>query len=92
MMQRGLVLVMAAVTVSVGSATYADESLKEHPLVKSNINLLETWVEPQLAYQGIPGMSIAIAQDQDILYLGGFGEANFAGEGLVLGCIDSEAE
>ena len=80
MMQKALVLVMVAVAVSAGSTADADESLKEHPLVKSNINLLETWVESQMAYKGIPGMSIAIVHDQDILYLRGLGDAEVSSE------------
>ena len=74
-MQKTLFLVMAAVVVFANSVAHADESLKEHPVVKSNINLLEAWVKSQMAYKGIPGMSIAIVHDQDILYLRGFGHA-----------------
>lgn len=72
-MRKFLFIVILA--VSVCSTAHSDEPLKDHPLVKSNINLLDTWVKSQMAYKGIPGMSIAIVHDQDILYLRGLGDA-----------------
>jgi CubicO group peptidase (beta-lactamase class C family) len=53
-------------------------SLATHPRVQSNIALLEAWIEAQMAYKGLPGMSIAIVHDQEIVYTRGFGYADIA--------------
>jgi len=37
------------------------------------VNLLETWIESVIDYDRIPGMSIAIIHDQEIVYANGFG-------------------
>ncbi len=71
------------VTVVVVFANYsarAEECLEQHPLVRSNIELLDTWVESQLAYKGIPGMCVAIVHDQKVIYSRGFGYANIMGK------------
>ena len=72
-----MLAVSVAVSVAVSAQTSrAETPLKDHPLVRSNIKLLEAWVESRMAYQGIPGMAIAIVHDQDLLYLRGFGQAD----------------
>jgi len=54
----------------------ADEQLGQHPRVKSNIALLEAWIESQMAYKGLPGLCVAIVHDQDVIYQRGFGYAD----------------
>jgi len=51
-------------------------SIAEHPEVLSNIKLLETWIESQMAYKGWPGMSIGIVYDQTLIWAKGFGYAD----------------
>jgi CubicO group peptidase (beta-lactamase class C family) len=50
--------------------------LAEHEEVASAIRLLEAWIESQVAYRGLPGMSVAIVHDQDIIWAKGFGFAD----------------
>ena len=47
-----------------------------HPAVAGNINLLGAWIESRMAYSGVPGLSIAVVADQQILWQCGFGHAN----------------
>ena len=52
------------------------QSLKDDPRVASALKLIEVWVEAQLAYEDIPGMSIGIVHDQDLVWSRGFGYAD----------------
>jgi D-alanyl-D-alanine carboxypeptidase len=47
--------------------------LAEHPEVASSIRLLAAWIESQMAYRGLPGMSIGIVFDQTRMWSRGFG-------------------
>ncbi len=47
-----------------------------HPEVASGIRLLEAWLESQLAYRGLPGLSIGIVHDQELVWARGFGFAD----------------
>ena len=53
-----------------------DVSVNDHPRVQEALNLLEIWVDAQQAYEDIPGISMAVVYDQDILWSRGFGYAN----------------
>ncbi|MBN1316416.1 MAG: beta-lactamase family protein, partial [Anaerolineales bacterium] len=57
-------------------------SKRNHALVasNSNVDLLSAWIEGQIAYSGLPGMSIGIVQDQTLLWARGFGYANVGGQ------------
>lgn len=50
--------------------------LAEHEEVASAIRLLEAWIETNMAYRGLPGLSIAIVHDQDLVWARGFGYAD----------------
>jgi CubicO group peptidase (beta-lactamase class C family) len=43
--------------------------------VRSATGLLSAWIESQLAYSGLPGLSIGIVHEQDVLWSAGFGRA-----------------
>ena len=51
-------------------------TLLEHHDVRSQIDLLAAWIESQRAYRGWPGLSIAIVDDQDVVWARGFGTAD----------------
>ncbi len=57
-----------------------DIELIKHPDVASNIALIEIWLEANMAYQGLPGISIGIVHDQELIYAKGFGFADVATE------------
>src|SRR5262245_29690720 len=51
-------------------------TLAQHPEVQSAIRLLEAWIDSQMAYRGLPGMSLGIVHDQDLIWSRGFGFAD----------------
>jgi D-alanyl-D-alanine carboxypeptidase len=53
-------------------------SIRSHPEVISAIRLLEAWIDSQMAYRGLPGMSIGVVYDQDLIWSRGFGYADRA--------------
>ncbi len=42
----------------------------------SSIDLLSAWIESQMAYKGLPGLSIGIIYDQELVWSKGFGFAD----------------
>jgi CubicO group peptidase (beta-lactamase class C family) len=53
-------------------------SLAKDPRVVSAVELARTWLEGQRAYARIPGISAEIVHDQEVLWKGGFGQADVA--------------
>ncbi len=51
-------------------------ALLDHQEVRSGLDLLSAWVEGQMAYRGLPGMSVAVVHDQDLVWARGFGWAD----------------
>jgi D-alanyl-D-alanine carboxypeptidase len=41
--------------------------------VRSGLGLLSAWIESQMAYSGLPGLSIGIVHDQALVWAAGFG-------------------
>lgn len=52
------------------------QSQADDPRVASALKLIEVWVEAQIAYEGIPGMSLGIVYDQGLVWSRGFGYAD----------------
>jgi len=50
-------------------------SLADDRNVRSSIGLLSAWIESQMAYSGLPGLSIGILHDQELVWAAGFGQA-----------------
>jgi len=53
-------------------------SIRDHSEVSAQITLLETWIEAQMAYRNLPGLSIAVVYDQDVIWAKGFGYSDLA--------------
>jgi CubicO group peptidase (beta-lactamase class C family) len=70
----GLVLAVA----SLSAAEPETPSIATDPRVVSALELGRTWLEAQRAYDQIPGISAAIVVDQQVLWSGGFGQADLA--------------
>jgi len=51
-------------------------NLREDPRVSDAINLLDRWIDAQRDYLQIPGISVAVVHDQEVLWSGGFGYAD----------------
>jgi len=52
------------------------QSLREDPRIASSLHLLELWLEAQSAYENIPGLSMAVVHDQELLWARGYGYAD----------------
>ncbi|MEE9501711.1 MAG: serine hydrolase domain-containing protein, partial [Candidatus Aminicenantaceae bacterium] len=52
------------------------QSLADDPRVASTIKIIETWIDSQLDYNDIPGMSVAIVYDQELVWSRGLGFAD----------------
>ena len=73
---RPLIRCAAAIALVISPAAASGQSLEKHPRVASAIELVETWLEAQRAYDRIPGISAGIVYDQQLLWSGGFGYAD----------------
>lgn len=52
------------------------QTLRDHSRVKEAIQLAELWLDAQKDYEQIPGISVAIVHDQDLIWSGAFGYAH----------------
>lgn len=52
------------------------EQLRQDPRVVEAIALFETWAEAMVAYQGLPGLSVGVVYDQDLIWSRGIGYAD----------------
>lgn len=75
-----ILIVAAAIVVTLAATTaQADHSaLAEHPLVASNLRMLEVWLQAEMDYRDQPGYVIGIVYDQQLIYAKGFGYADVA--------------
>jgi CubicO group peptidase (beta-lactamase class C family) len=70
-------LIALALTLVIATPSLAQESsVKDHPRVREAVNLLEVWVDAQRAYEEIPGISMAVVYDQELVWSEGFGYAH----------------
>jgi CubicO group peptidase (beta-lactamase class C family) len=51
-------------------------SLASNPEVLSKIQLLDQWIQAQLEYRGLPGLSVGIVYDQNMIWEKGYGLAD----------------
>jgi CubicO group peptidase (beta-lactamase class C family) len=49
------------------------QNIEDDTRVKDALNLIEVWIESQLAYDQIPGISMGIVYDQNLIWSKGFG-------------------
>jgi CubicO group peptidase (beta-lactamase class C family) len=52
------------------------KSITDDPRVTSALGLLEAWADAKAAYEDIPGVSMAVVHDQQVLWAKGFGYAD----------------
>lgn len=63
-------------TVVLAAPAASDDSLVKDPRVADALHLLGVWADAERAYEGIPGVSLAVVHDQDVLWSRGFGLAD----------------
>ena len=69
-------LLILAISARFGVAQ--SPSPAEDPRVAAALELARTWIEAQRAYDQLPGVSVAIVEDQRVLWSGGFGYSDIA--------------
>ena len=47
-----------------------------HPALRAALDLFAAWIEYRLAYWSLPGISIAVVHDQQLVWARAFGEAD----------------
>ncbi|MGD8698845.1 MAG: serine hydrolase [Gemmatimonadales bacterium] len=52
------------------------QALTDHPRIAEALNLLEIWLEAQRDYEDVPGLSLAVVHDQDMVWSGAYGYAD----------------
>lgn len=57
-----------------GSAAAAD--VTAHPEVRGSLALLDRWIEAHQIYESIPGVSVGVVLDQELIWQRGYGLAN----------------
>ena len=55
---------------------HAQQSLADDPGVAEALHLLDTWMDAAQAYGGIPGASLAVVHDQELVWAKGYGYAH----------------
>src|SRR4030095_4727870 len=48
-------------------------ALAQRPDVKAALDVLSAWIEGQRAYSGLPGASLGVIHDQELVWAAGFG-------------------
>ena len=70
-MKRMIIVLMSMLTM-VPVIAQAN-GIKDDPRVASALKLLELWLDAQCAYEQIPGISMAVVHDQELLWSQGVG-------------------
>src|SRR4029453_1087101 len=50
--------------------------LAARPDVKAALDVLSAWIENQRAYSGLPGATLSVVHDQELVWAAGFGWAD----------------
>lgn len=70
---------LAPVLIALALTAAADTSpVSAHPQVRGALALLDRWIDAHQAYQRIPGISVGVVLDQEMIWQRGYGYANVA--------------
>ena len=67
------ILVSALLLMSIPLLVGAEVKLREQPEVADALEVLDLWIEQQVTHRNLPGLSIAIVFDQEIVWAKGYG-------------------
>jgi CubicO group peptidase (beta-lactamase class C family) len=70
--------VAAAIAVLLPVTTVAADSVASHPRVQQALKLLDIWLDAQRDYDEIPGLSVAVVHDQEVIWKKAYGFADVA--------------
>ena len=74
------IFVVALTVTLVPLFLHAEVPLQERPEVADALTVLDRWIEKQVEYHRLPGLSIAIVYDQDIVWAKGYGFSDVEGK------------
>jgi len=52
------------------------EQILAHPEMQGALSAFDAWIEGVLIYDEVPGISVGIVHDQDVIWSGGYGYSN----------------
>ncbi len=67
---------LLSIILSLTYGSISGESISENARVGEAIRFIQVWLDAQRDYEGIPGISIALVHNQELLWSGGFGFSN----------------
>jgi CubicO group peptidase (beta-lactamase class C family) len=70
------ILVTVLLATSVPLVSGAETPLREQPAIADAITVFDLWVEQHIAHRGVPGLSIAVVYDQELVWSKGYGFAD----------------
>jgi CubicO group peptidase (beta-lactamase class C family) len=70
------VLVSIACCVMIAASAAEAQSVGSHPRVRQALYLASIWLEAQRDYTEIPGLSVGVVHDQELVWSAGFGYAD----------------
>jgi len=68
--------IVFSIVLSLTYGNISETSIAENTRVKEAVTFIQVWLDAQRDYEGIPGISMAIVYDQELLWSGGFGFSN----------------
>ena len=73
-------LSVAVVILTLAVPNQYTAQVANHPRVREALGLLDIWMEAQQAYERIPGASLAVVHDQELVWAKGYGYAHMEEE------------
>jgi len=71
--KRRLLILISLLCLAAPYVAGASDFVAQHPKVAEAITLLEIWVEEQRLYHQVPGISVGVVYDQELIWSKGFG-------------------
>lgn len=72
--------IFQAIAISLVFASGVKAEVKDDKDVKAGIELARLWLKTQLEYDGVPGASVAVVHDQEVIWSEGFGYSRVKGK------------
>jgi len=67
------ILVFVLLLTSIPPVARSQVKLQEQPEIADAVTVLDMWIEQHIAHRGVPGLSIAVVYDQEIVWAKGYG-------------------
>jgi CubicO group peptidase (beta-lactamase class C family) len=77
---KTMIAVLIACTLCAATLGAQGRPISENAEIATNLKLMERWIEAQRVYRNLPGLSVALVHDQDLIYARGFGFADIEDE------------